>query len=555
MEFLLLQLIWYFRGFFTRRGVDVSQMLTIVQVKIMMDKRRVQMGWKTGQQVKEDRNNLRLILFSYLIIGGITALVMEEIPSFLLAMIIVHAYVLFMMSMTLITDFSSVLLDTADNQIMLPKPVGAKTLFMSRIIHILIYLLEFSIAMAIFPMIVIIYKYGVITGLGAVLTILLTVLFSVFITYLLYMLLLRYSNEQKLREIITYFQIFMGIIFMVGYQVIPRMMNLYSNFSSFTLHWYGNLLPPVWMAYALDVLHSRSLNAVHLEMLFLALVMPVIGFWILIKWLAPVFGKKMEALEYDSSGKHSSAGNGRSGKNLSTLFSRFTCGAKTEKAAFELVWKITGRDKGFRLQFYPSFAYIFVILLLLFLKNGKPYSEYIQELSKSNYWLWLIYLPVLAVSMSHTLVGFNENYQASWIYHSLPVSRPGELVTGTLKALLVKYLFPIYLILFFIALYIWHQKILIHFAFGLLNSSLCFFIIASFSDQYLPFSRQPQTRQQTGRFMLFFIQLLVMGLLVGLHYFLMKLSFGIYLAMPIVAIAGWLLIRKLQLLEWRKIYI
>jgi hypothetical protein len=482
-------------------------------------------------------------------------LVLVAIPSFLIGMIIIHAYVLFMMAMTLITDFSTVLLDTADNQIILPKPVSGRTLFMARMVHILVYLLEFTIAMALVPLAVIFFKYGILTGLGSILTILLTVLMAVFTTYLLYMVLLRFSNEQKLREIITYFQIFMGLFFMAGYQVIPRMMSMSSIFSSFTLHYYSYFLPPVWMAYSLDVLYSLTLDSTHLLMIGLALGMPLVSFWLLIKWLAPVFGRKIAALDNDSAVRHRLPATGKSFITLSSFFSNLVCKTRLEKGAFEMVWKITGRDRGFRLQLYPSMAYILVFMFIFVLKSGKGIAESMRDLHQTNYWLWLIYLPVFVVQTSYTLVTFNENYQASWIYQSLPVSLPGELITGTLKALLVKYFFFTYLILFCVALYIWGDIVLIHFAFGLLNNLLCFFIITSLSDHYLAFSRQPRTQQQTGRFILIFLQMIVMALLVGLHYLIMNLHMVIYVAMPILAFASWLLIRRIRKKGWEKISI
>ena len=162
---------------------------------------------------------------------------------------IVHCYVLFMMALTLITDFSSVLLDTTDNQIILPRPVNSKTFFVARLVHILVYLLQFTLALSLAPIITIFIVFGVFVGLASICTILLTVLFSVFITYLLYGLILRFSSEQRLKDIISAFQIIMTIVFTAGFQIIPRLFN-FSNIENITMpiKWYSYFLPPVWMA-------------------------------------------------------------------------------------------------------------------------------------------------------------------------------------------------------------------------------------------------------------------------------------------------------------------
>jgi ABC-2 type transport system permease protein len=145
MEKVLLKCIFFFNGFLARQGVDIDRMISIVQLKMLMDKRRVQMVWRTGQQREENTNHLRKVLLSYLLFGLFAGLLLLAIPSFLIGMIVVHSYILFMMSMTLITDFSTVLLDTADNQIILSRPVDGRTLFAARMIHILIYILQFRL--------------------------------------------------------------------------------------------------------------------------------------------------------------------------------------------------------------------------------------------------------------------------------------------------------------------------------------------------------------------------------------------------------------------------
>jgi hypothetical protein len=95
-------------------------------------------------------------------------------------------------------------------------------------VHVSIYLFQFGVAISLIPVIATFVKFGVLAGLGSIITSFSTVLFSVFFTYLLYLLILRFSNEKKLREIVTYFQILMTILFMAGYQIIPRLIDLSS---------------------------------------------------------------------------------------------------------------------------------------------------------------------------------------------------------------------------------------------------------------------------------------------------------------------------------------
>ena len=70
-------------------------------------------------------------------------------------MIVFYTYIMVMISMTLITDFSSILLDTSDNTIILPRPVDSRTLFAARLTHILLYLGQLGLGLTVIPAIVV----------------------------------------------------------------------------------------------------------------------------------------------------------------------------------------------------------------------------------------------------------------------------------------------------------------------------------------------------------------------------------------------------------------
>ena len=147
MAKFLLSLVRIFRPLLNGRGIDFNRMMVIVETKLLMDQRRVYMNWRQGK-TKENTNHLRVALLFYGFMGIVMGSMIYFVDNFLTVMIFTHAYILFMMAMILITDFSSVLLDTTDNQIILPRPVTSKTLFMARLVHILLYLLQFTFAIA-----------------------------------------------------------------------------------------------------------------------------------------------------------------------------------------------------------------------------------------------------------------------------------------------------------------------------------------------------------------------------------------------------------------------
>jgi len=553
MDKLILRFVLFLAKTFLKKDVDFEKLKIIAETKLIMDRRRVRVTMKK-QTKKEPNNQMLTTLIVYAILGlfiGILVLTLKEI---VMTMTIIHSYVLFMMAMTLITDFSSVLLDTTDNQIILPRPVNSKTFFVARLIHILVYLLQFTLALALFPIIFIFIGYGILVGLASIITILLTVMFAVFITYLLYGLILKVSSEEKIKDIISGFQIAMTIIFAVGFQIVPRLINIENLKVTMPIHWYTYLLPPMWMANALQAVQQLKVDGPHLIMILLAVALPVFTFWIMIKFLAPSFAKKMAAMGNAGTQEEIVINKaGQQKKGLSEKLAPIVCINKTEQAGFEMAWKMTARDKGFKIQFYPSLAYILVFVFIIVFKRGENFAHTWATLNTSESFLWCVYLPMFTISAAVSLIAFNENFAASWVYISRPLKQPGSLISGALKMLLVKFFAPIILILFAFSYYVWGYKIIDDFVLGIFNNILVFLIISHVGKSYLPFSMQPNVNQQSGKFVRVFVQMAIIGSLVGLHYLALKVWWLVAVLIPFSAVGCYFLFRTVQNYSWQKI--
>lgn len=559
MDKLLLNFVKWFSPLFARQGVDTERMFTIVETKLKLDKRRTYVqgrnSWKKNKE-QDTKDRFMFVLFFYGLFSIFIGLFITSVPNLVFGMTVFHAYVLFMMVMTLITDFSTIMMDTTDNVIILPRPVSSKTLFMARTVHVFIYLGQLAIAMCVIPVICIFATHGIGVGLSSLITTFSTVLLAVFLTYLLYMLILRYASEQRLKDIISYFQIVMTIFFVVGYQIIPRMIDFSALSSNFSLSPYAYIAPPIWMALTLEAISTGIYDSLHVIMIVLALLVSPLLFWIVTKYLAPSFSRKMAALNTDTvpEGKK-----GKSAKEVSTSVglsgrvARLFCKRGAEEAGFLLTWKITTRDKQFRLQFYPSFGYLFVFIFLFVFNGGRDIEKAWSSMHESNNFLWFIYMPLFAILTSIGLISFHDNYQASVVYLFTPLSKPGELITGGLKALFIKYALPLSLIFFVVAFSIWGISIIDDFVLGFFVNLNCLFIAADLSPKFLPFSQQLNTKQMTGKWIFALLQMFGIGLFILLHYLALRTPLIIYLLIPVTAAGAFMLLRKLQGIPWYKI--
>ncbi len=549
MDKLLLRFLLSVVSVFSKRDVDFDRLKIITETKILMDRRRVRVTY--NKKDKDPKNPLLITLVVYAFFGLMMGAMIFFTESLLLSMIFFHAYLLFMMAMTLITDFSAVLLDTTDNQIILPRPVNSKTVFLAKLIHILVYLLQFTIALAIFPLIAIFITHGAAAGLPAFFTVLLTVCLAVFFTYLLYILILRFGNEQKVKDIIGYFQIFMTLLFTVGYQLLPRLIDFEEIVRTFSLHWYSYFLPPVWMALTIESFKTVQFDAIHFLMIACAVFVPVITFWVMIKYLAPSFSRKLSLLQNDQQSTPEVKFQGKKQRSLSSRLSAVLCYSALEKAGYELVWKITGRDKGFKMQFYPSIGYILVFVFITVFRSGRNFQETIDTLPDSKLFLWMIYIPMFSVSSSKSLVNYYENFQAAWVYQSTPIKYPGQIISGSLKALLTKFFLPAYLLLFLYSYYTWGPAIIDDFVFGFFNNMIIFFLLEVLSLHNLPFSQQQNLKMQSGRFVKVFLQIIIISALVGLHYLALRISWLIAVLIPVAAIGAWFFHNKVSSFRWK----
>jgi hypothetical protein len=556
---LLLNFVKWFTPLFARQGVDTKRMFTIVETKLKLDKRRTYIqGSNTWKKNKEEdtKNRFLMVLFLYglfsFFIGGFIA----GVPNLVFSMALFHSYLLFMMIMTLITDFSSVMLDTTDNLIILPRPVSSKTLFMARMVHVFIYLGQLAIAMCLIPLVIIFITHGVAVGLGSIITAFSTILLAVFLTYLLYMLILRYASEQKLRDVISYFQIVMTIVFLAGYQILPRLIDFDHMSNNFSLSPYAYIAPPVWMALTLEAISTSLYDSLHIIMIVLSLLVSPLLFWVVTKFLAPSFSRKMAALNTDivAASKKGKAGKkGQASFSLAGKIARLVCKRGAEEASFLLTWRVTTRDKQFRLQFYPSFGYLLVFVFLFVFNSGKDMEKAWTTLPETNNFLWFIYMPLFTILTGIQLISYHENYQAAGVYLFTPLSRPGELITGGLKAMAIKFSLPLLLTFFVLSFYIWGIPVIDDYVLGFFISLNCLLIGADLSQKYLPFSQQPNTKLQAGKWLIAILQMLVIGMLILLHYFALRSQLIIYLLIPVTGVGAFILLRKLQKTPWHKI--
>lgn len=543
-NFISLKVLDKFRPLFERVGVNYEVMRSILQIKLTIDGRRVPVAIGTSNNEKNEINLFKNYLFSYGIMGlFLMFFIIIPIPIFI-SMSITLGIVIFMMLTTMISDFSSVLLDIKSKNILLSRPIDERTYNMSKIVHIFIYMFTLTIAMVGPSLIAGTIKYGIIFFLVYTMELILIAGLVVFLASLLYSLILKYFDGEKLKDIINYFQIALSIVMIVGYQLIGRMFNFIDIRVTTNPKWWNFLLPPAWFAAPFEVFVNGNYESWYLYLSLLALLIPILFLFIHTKIVMPNFENNL--LKLNSSGEKGRTLVERK-KKLNKIIADLLCYNKTERTFFRFSQNLLANERKLKLKIYPTlaFAAVFPFLTLLnYIRSEVTFTEMISLLTKGKAYLGM-YLSILMLSSTITLIELSENYKGAWIYKTLPIESPENIYKGAIKAYIFKYCLGIFIFISLIFLILYKFSIILDVVLMFINMMFIVAIAFSSGKKRLPFSQDADKiqKQSTGSFLLL---LLINGVTAGLHWLakINNLIFYGYIAIALIA----------TLIMWRKVF-
>ena len=91
-------------------------------------------------------------------------------------------------------------------------------------------------------------------------------------------------------------------------------------------------------------------------------------------------------------------------------------------------------------------------MIIMAFVNSKTH---LSEIGLTNKFLILIYAPSFILYILVYSIRFSDNFKASWIYQTIPVQRPGYLISGAFKAIAVQLFLPVFMIVNTATLYFW----------------------------------------------------------------------------------------------------
>ncbi|HZX57332.1 MAG TPA: hypothetical protein VFE54_01350 [Mucilaginibacter sp.] len=558
MDKILLRFISFLNPMLAKAGVDTNQLYIILSTKLTIDNRRPKAMFAARKNAKN--NTARspwLVNFFTLLMGVFTGLVLFLNKMAYVGETFYFSIFMVLMALTLISDFTTVLIDTRDQYILIPRPVNDRTIAVSRILHISIYILRLALLQGA-PALVFI---GFIDGIAAVplffLQILEATFMSIFLVNIVYLVLMKFVSPQKFKDIISYIQIGFSIVIFGTYYLLPRLINVsvLENISILS-HWYAYLLPPVWIAALNELLihHGRSGIATSL-LAITGLTMPLLGLWLVAKVLAPGFNRRL-AIIATSDGNSNTQPGIKKVKKLGIIdkLAGIIAPDPVENAGFNITRKLAARTREFKMKVYPAFGYI-PIYFLYFVLNGKggDFAERWENIRNGHSYVFLIYMSTFILSSILMHISMSEKYKSAWVYYSTPISEPGKILSGMYKAIITLYLLPYCIILTVITIAVWGPQTINDIILAVLVSNIYGLLMALFMVKGLPFSKPVVVKQGGGRMITSMMILAFVGGIGFGHYWLVKWENVIWIMIVPFLFINWIMLHYYKKQTWENI--
>ena len=536
-DFFSLKILDLFRSLFEAFGVEYEKMRLIVSMKLTLDKRK--------NNSSEDKNSLMQSVILYLVIGLVASRIIVMPIDIMTKMTVLFALIFVMLLTCFITDFSSVILDTCDRHIIVITDVKDITLNMAKIVHIIIYISIISLSISAFSILMILMAYNIGFCLLFILCMILMDFLLIMMTSVIYYLLIKIFKGEKLKDVLNLFQIFMILVFSIMYYFITSSLSDIQINYTFSINAYDLFIPFMWFASLFSVIFYGKIQTLYIIMAILGIIVPILSILIYIK-LTPAFERNLDKLEQVSYNEKDS----KSKKSFVSKLANKICKNNEEKSFFEFIYTNLSRDREFKTRVYPTLASgIIMPLVLLFVTYDRSISimEYLKSLSTTNNFL-NIYLAVILLQNCILLLKYSKEYEASFIYDVLPISKKKNIYSAEFKVIIIKLFVPVFIIIGIPYLILFKSKFIVHLLIAFVSTIFISMGTFRVNDKSLPFSEDYAVTANTSNFLNIIKSIGFGGVAVLLHYLI------ILKAPYIFSVAYLILLILIMKIIWNKVF-
>lgn len=483
-DFKVLKILDKLRFFYEKSGVDYDILRLIINTKLTMDGRRKATVFNNERKKKKGESNefyKSLILYAF--IGIFFGLTLIFRINMMYQMSIYFAAIMFMILTVFISDFSYVILDVKDKSIIYTKGIDSKTINAAKITHVCIYIIYLTLSLVGFSFLLS-FKYGIAFFLIFLIEIILIDIFMIMITALLYLLVLKFFDGEKLKDMINYVQTILSIFMVIIYQILPRIFQFIDlDKIVYTYKSWHILVPPMWFAAPLSIIDGEGITVYKIIMSILSLIIPIISLIVYLK-LTPTFEKYLQKLNNNNE-------KSKEKNKLILKISKLVCKDKIERAFFKFSVQIINSEREFKLKVYPNIA-LGIILPFIFMLvgfRGGSISSIRNNLVNSSLYL-SIYAFTLIIPNIVVMLKYSEKYSGAWIYEVAPIKNISSIYKGVIKGMFFKLVIPPYILISILFIIIYSEGVIKHLIIVLLSIILITILNFLISSKSYPFSEK-----------------------------------------------------------------
>jgi len=323
-------------------------------------------------------------------------------------------------ALAILAESGNVIFNENEADILGHLPISSRTYFAAKVLNLFIFTSLLAAAANLFP--TIFGKWAIGANLlfipAHALAALLDALLATALIVTSYGILMRMVSRERFDSILAYSQIILVLVFMFGFQIMPRVMG--ANFTQFArgFRWYYLVFPPAWFSGVTLVLMGKP-QLFALALAAIGITALVVLGQVAIRKVGNDYSSFVSKLRYsEGTAKREALNPSRSAptarRALADRLKAVWLARPAERAAFDLVSIYLRRNREVKVRLYPSLAYfIFVPLLAIFTEGlPDPFSPRGVDAYSLMGALMICYVALTAIEV----LRFSEHYEAAYIF-------------------------------------------------------------------------------------------------------------------------------------------
>lgn len=419
-----LKVLDLFKPLFNGLKVNYEKLRAILKAKLIMENRRTSAfsnsfsGQESNSKISQFFQNSNFFKRGYilfLIYGLILAGLCYGAEDIKIRYTALFAVGMFLFFAGIIVDFTEVLIDTRDRDILLYKPVGEKEINLARLISLIIYVVKLALIMFGPALLLTLVKRPQEVPILLVEVVMLSVSLVMF-EYIFYYILFRIFKNLNIKSIITTVQVLIFVVLMIGFQIFGHIVDKEMAIKIFSSEAFKYLFIPMWFTGPFELIYGNfdTINIIYtilLIVLFLALIAINTA---ISKDFEEILSKKDKVII------------NKKESFLQRFTNKFFANNDMEKAGVNMVFWMKGSDEKLKFQLGSLSLMIIVYPLIfyfaIFKKTQSP--EATMTLAEMSRYITLINYMSAMMSLSiWQILNYATHYKASIIH----------LITGNLK--------------------------------------------------------------------------------------------------------------------------